>query len=230
MTKWKEDPALRQEMQLEYQRKFEAQQDVVFQQMQDSELLRIYGMGSMYQEIKAHKRFWEWRKHAVLEFQQLRETQRLSREQLSHSDTFIPALEEVTWDPADAGESNISIMLKYTSDTTKILPITTPAAFALKQQHTSDRRPWSRSGTKATASPFGQPPGKRFPFGEMSQIQCKPKHYRWLQESVRLRLVKGLSYDDQTPQNRLGPWSQLAKLMWKSEAATDHIVKNNDRR
>ena len=62
MRQLESNTALRQEMQLEVQRKLEAQQDAAFQQIQDSELLRIYHMGSMFEEIKAHKRFWAWRK------------------------------------------------------------------------------------------------------------------------------------------------------------------------
>lgn len=206
IKKVEENPALRQGMQLEAQRKFEAQQDVAFQQMQDAELLSIYYIGSMFQEIKAHKRFWAWRKQAAMEFQLLRETQRLSTEHLERTtDTFISAIEKVTWDPADIGESKNSITLKYTTDTTNILPITTPAAFALKYPHMSDSRPWFRSGTEELDSPFGRPPGKRFSFCEMPQIQCKPEHYRWLQESVKVRLVKDLSYGDQAPQQSSGP-------------------------
>ena len=228
--KIEENPALRQGMQHGAQRKFEAQQDVAFQQMQDAELLRIYRMGSMYQEIEAHKRFWAWRKQAVLELQQLRETQRLSTKHLERTtDTFVSAIEKVTWDPVDAGESKNSITLKYRTDTTNLLPITTPADFALKHQDTSDSRPWLRSRTEGTASPFGRPPGKRFSFCELPQIKCKPEHYRWLREGVKMRLVKGFSYGDQTPQNSSGPWTQLAKLMWKGEVTTGHIVKHNDR-
>ena len=80
IQKVEENPALRQGMQLEAERKFEAQQDVAFQQMQDAELLRIYHIPYMFQQIEAHKRFWAWRKQAVLELQQLRETQRLTAE------------------------------------------------------------------------------------------------------------------------------------------------------
>lgn len=193
------NPALRQEIQLEARRKFEAQQDVAFQQMQDSELLRIYGMGSMWQEIEAHKRFWAWRKQAVLELQQLRETQRLSGgELLTPSETFVPGIEKVTWELVDTGTSNFSITLKCSTNIANILPITTPAALALKQRDSSDRRPWFRFGTE-TVSPIHRLPRKRFSLREIPKIQCRPEHYRWLQESVRLRLVKGLSYDDQTP-------------------------------
>ena len=230
IKKVEETPALRQGMQLEAQRKFEAQQDLAFQRMQDAELLRIYHIPYMFRQIKAHKRFWAWRKQAALELQQLRETQRLSTEHLERTtDSFISAIEKVTWDPVDTGESSNSITLKYTTDTANVLPITTPAAFALKYEHTSDSRSWFRSRTEDTASPFGRPPGKRFSFCEMPQIQCKPGHYRWLQESVKLRLVKGLSYGDQTPRSNFGLWTQLENLMWKSEVATSHTVKNNDR-
>lgn len=131
--------------------------------MQDLELLRIYHTECVFREIEAHKRYWAWRKQAVLELQQLRETQRLSGEHLA-----CAAEEKVIWDPAGTGESNISITLKHPTDTSDILPITTPAAFALKQQHASDPRTCFRSGTEEKASPFGrQPPGKRFSFCEM---------------------------------------------------------------
>lgn len=220
MKKLEENPALRQEVQFEAQRRFEAHQDIAFQQMQDWELHRIYRIGSMYQEIKAHKHFWVWRKQAVLEVQQLQETQRSNRE---HLDAFIPAIEKVDWETADTGEKDVAITWNYPIDTTKILPITTPAAFAL-QQHMS-----SRSGTEETASSVGRPPGKRFSFCELPWIQCKAENHHWLQKGVRLGLVQGLSYDDHTPQDRLGSWTQLAKFMWKCEVATGHIVKDNKR-
>ena len=63
----------------------------------------------------------------------------------------------------------------------------------------------------------------------MPQIQCDPEHYRRLQESVKLRLVKDSSYGDQTPRKGFGLWTQLAKLMWKGEVATNDIVNNGDR-
>lgn len=224
MEEVEKNPALRLQMHLDAQRKFEAQQDDVFQWMQDRELLGIFHSGTMEVEIQAHKRFWAWRKQAVSEMQQLRETQKLN------SDTFTRRIEKLTWEPADieedTGERRISVTLKCPMDFANVLPITTPVAFRARQHYTSDRRPWFRSGTEGKAS-TGRPPGKRFSFCEMPQIQCKPEHYRWLRESVGLRLVKGLSYDDQAPQSRLGLWTQLTKLMWKGEVATSHTAKNN---
>lgn len=221
MRKLEENPTLRQKVQLEAQQKFEAQQDVAFQQMQDWELFRIYRIGSMYREIKAHKLFWAWRKQAVLEVQQLQETQRTSRK---HLDAFLPAIEKVDWDDGDIGERDVDITWNLPTDANKILPITTPAAFALKQECMS-----FRSGTEESADSLGRPPGKRFSFCEMPRIQCKAENYRWLQESVGLGLVKGLSYDDQRTQNRFGLWTLLARFMWKGEVADSRIVKDNDR-
>ena len=228
--KVEENPALRQVIMLEAERKFEAQQVVAFQKMEDTELQRIYRMPNMFQQIEAHKRFWAWRKQAVLELQQLREAQRLSGEHRERiTDTFISAIEKVTWEPVDTGDSYNTITLKYTPDTYNILPITTPAAFALKYQDMSDSRPWFRSRNEEMVSPLSRPPGRRFSLCEMPQIQCDPKHYRWLQESVKLTLVKDSSYSDQTPRKGFGLWTQLARLMWKGEIAINDIVKKGDR-
>lgn len=63
------NPALRREMQLEAQRKLEAQRDFAFQEMQDLELQRIYRIPSLPQEIAGHKQFWAWRKQAKMELE-----------------------------------------------------------------------------------------------------------------------------------------------------------------
>lgn len=68
---------LRNQMQLE------AQRDFAFQQMQDLELHRIYALSSPLQQIPAHKQVWAWRKQAKMELEQLRETERLSRERFA---------------------------------------------------------------------------------------------------------------------------------------------------
>ena len=109
-------------------------------------------------------------KTAVLELQQLRETQRLNGEHLTRSDTLNPAIEKVSWNLVDTDECKISITLKFSTDTSNILPVTTPAAFAMKHQHTSNHRPWFPLGIEETGASFGRPPGKRFSFREMSQI------------------------------------------------------------
>ena len=189
-------PALRQQVQEEAQRKLEARRDSAFKHMEDMELHRVFSGGS------THKRFWAWRKQAVLELQQLRETERLGMAQ--GTDTLIPPMENVTWDHTDTGESRLCITFKDPTDITNILPITTPAQFALQQQHTPDHSPCSRSGS------LGLPPGKRISFCDMPQIRCDPEHYCWLRQSVSLRLVKGSSRG----KSRL--WTQLASLMWST--------------
>ena len=227
IRKVEENPALRQAMQPEAQRKLEKQQDVAFEQMQGTELNRIYSIGCRFQEWEARKCFYAWRRQARLELQQLRETQRLSAEHLGRTtDNFISALEGVTWYPLDTGESHNTITLEYATNTVD-LPITTPAAFALTYQ--SDSRPWFRSRNEETVSPLGRPPGRRFSLCEMPQIHCDPQHYRRLQESVEIRLVKGSSDADQTPRKGFGLWTQLARLMWKGEVATNDTVKDDDR-
>ena len=217
-------PALRQKVQMEAQRKLESRRDSAFQQMEDTELHRIYSAGSITRQIAAHKRFWAWRKQAVLELQQLRENERLGRENLAQgTDTFIPAVEKVTWDHTDTGESRVSITFSDPTDITNILPITTPAEFALKQQHTPDPSPLSRSGTEGMASSLGFPPGKRISLCEMPQTRCNPEHYRWLRQSVSVRLVKGSS----RKKPRL--WTQLARLMWSIDGvAADQAAGNDD--
>ena len=164
----KTNPALRRKMHLKAHQELEIQRDFVFQQMEDSEQHRIYGLRSLSQQIAAHKLFWKWREQALLELRHLRQTERLDKD-----DSWIPT------------------MLDNPADTATILPITTPAAFALQQQqHAPERPPWFRSGAGATASSVGCPPGKRFSIREMSQNGCKPEHYRWLKESVEFRLTK----------------------------------------
>ena len=207
-------PALRQQVQMEAQRKLEARRDSAFKHMEDMELQRVFSEGSIPRQIAAHKRFWAWRKQAVLELQQLRETERLGMAQ--GTDTFIPPMENVTWDHTDTGESRVCITFKDPTDITNILPITTPAEFALQQQHTPDHSPWSRSGS------LGLPPGKRISFCDMPQIRCDPEHYRWLRQSVSLRLVKGSSRG----KSRL--WTQLASLMWSIDGVAARQAAEND--
>ena len=213
-------PALRQQVRMEAQRKLEARRDSAFKHMEHMELQRIFCVGSIPRQITAHKRFWAWRKQAVLELQQLRETERLGMAQ--GTDTFIPPMENVTWDHTDAGESRVSITFKDPTDITNILPITTPAEFALKQQHTSDHSPGFRSGTEEMPSSPGLPPGRRILFSDMSQIRCDPEHYRWLRQSVSLRLVKGSSRG----KSRL--WTQLASLMWSIDGVAASQAAGND--
>lgn len=143
------NPILRHAMQLEAQRKVEAQRDFAFQQMQDLELHRIYYLPSPTQEIPAHKQFWAWRKQAKSELVQLRETECLSREQLAQdTDTFTHQRGNSCSQANNTSESLISPSPSCPNDNSNILAITTPAAFALKQQATLER---SRSKEKASS-------------------------------------------------------------------------------
>lgn len=173
-------PILRHAMQLEAQRKLEAQRDFAFQQMQDLELQRIYYLPSPTQEIPAHKQFWAWRKQAKSELEQLRETECLKREQLAQdTDTFTHQRGNSCSQAANTSESLISPSPSCPNDITNILPITTPAAFALKQQAMLDR-----SRTEEKASSLNRPPGKRFSVCEIPKAQCKPEHHSWLQKAL----------------------------------------------
>lgn len=177
------NPALRHEMQLEAQRKLEAQRDFAFQEMQDGELCRIYRIPSPTQEIAAHKQFWAWRKQAKSEIEQLRETERLSRERFAQDiDASIHPRRSSPIQPTNTGESHVTTSLSYPNHISNILPITTPAAFALKQQSTQDQ-----SGTEEKGSSCGRPPGRRISVCEIPQVQCKPEHYGWLQKGLRVR-------------------------------------------
>lgn len=154
--------------------------------MQDLELQRIYHLPSPTQEIAGHKQFWAWRKLAKSELEQLRETERLSREQLAQdTDTFTPPRESSSSQPTNTGESRASPSLNCPNDSTNILRITNPAAFALMQQSTPDPL-----ATEKKPSSFGHPPGKRYSVCQMPKVQCKSEHYSWLQKSLGLRMVK----------------------------------------
>ena len=134
------DPALRRKIETEAQQRLEAQQDYAFGQMEDNILQGRLGMN-------AHRLFWSWRKQALSELQQLRETQRSSREHLAQiTDTFLFAKANVALDHDNRGERYISITSGYPAHVHDVLPITTLAAFALKQQQTSERLPLDRSG------------------------------------------------------------------------------------
>ena len=179
------NPALRHEMQLEAQRKLEVQRDFAFQQMQDGELLRVFGLRSRSptQEIAGHKQFWAWRKQAKSELEQLRETERVSRERSAQDiDASIHPRRSSPIQPTNTGESHVTTSLSYQDHITNILPITTPAAFALKQQSKQDQ-----SGTEEKGSSCGRPPGRRISVCEIPQVQCKPEHYGWLQKGLRVR-------------------------------------------
>lgn len=102
----KTNPALRRKMHLKAHQELEIQRDFVFQQMEDSEQHRIYGLRSLSQQIAAHKLFWKWREQALLELRHLRQTERLDKD-----DSWIPT------------------MLDNPADTATILPITHPGRF-----------------------------------------------------------------------------------------------------
>ena len=186
---------LRRKMQPIAHQQLEIQRDLAFQRMEDFEQHRIYGLRSLSQQIAAHKLFWKWREQALLELRHLQETERL-----------------------DQDDCWIFTALDNSADIATILPVTTPAAFALQQQqqqeqqqHTREKLSWFRSAARGAASSLGGPPGKRFSVREMTQNRCKTEHYRWLKESVATRFTKDDSCLDGTTQRS---WPQLARLFW----------------
>ena len=198
------NPALRRKMQPIALQELESQRDFAFQQIQDGLRRSICHQGSLSQQIASHKLFWKWREQALRELRHLRQTERLD--------------EDDRW---------IFTMLENRADTATILPITTLDAFALQQQqHAPEPLPWFHFGAGGTASPVGWPPGKRFSLREMSQNGCKPEHYRWLKESVEIRLFKDQSCRDRTTQRS---WPRLASLFWVDGSAASRTGKDDDR-
>ncbi len=196
----KTNPALRHKAHQE----LEIERDLAFQRMKDDEVSRLYGLPSLSQHIAGHKLFLKWREQALLELRHLRQTEHL-----------------------DGDDSWISTMLDNPADTATVLPIITPAAFALQQQqHAPERLPWFRFEAGGTASSVGWCPGKRYSFREMSQKGCKPEDYRWLNESMEFRLVKGQSCRDRTTQRS---WPQLASLFWADGSAASRTGQDDDR-
>lgn len=131
------NPALCEKMELEDRRKVEARRDYAFHQMEDMELHRIFGMGSIFHQMAAHKVFWAWRKQALSELQQLRETERSSREKLAQDPTSNAALaakenmiRQFTSTEEGEEEENPPSYSDYEEYLTRILPITLPADFA----------------------------------------------------------------------------------------------------
>ena len=226
----KTNPTLRKEVEMEARQKFEAQRNYVFSQMTGRELRRIHGRGAISQQIAASKVFCAWRKQALLEVEQLRETERSSTEHLARiTDAFLLAKEDMAWDwylvDRDYGSATSSY-LGYFID---VLPIACLDAFVQKHQHPPEYPSWIQSRAEKMAWSCTSPPGKRFSLRQMAQTLCRPEHYRWLKEGAGLRLFNDSSCDDRTPQNGLGPWAHLADLMWADRCAKDHVVKSNDR-
>ena len=195
------NPAFREEMRLKAQQRLEKRRDLAFQTMQQWALARAYDCGG-------NKFLCAWREQASSELQQLRETERWNREHRTREEedkTFVAARIDMTCEITGIGESRISNMSSqlmeedeyYISreDMSTVLPITTP---------------------KESARGYTIPlvvPGKRFSLGEMPQIRCKPEHYPWLKDCVRLGPVKSSScYDGE----KLRSWGGLAHLMWAS--------------
>ena len=191
------DPALRRKWELEAQQRREAQQDYAFGQMEDQELSRIYlTRGGM----AAHKLFWAWRKQALSELQQLRETERSNQEHLAQiTDTLLFAKANVALNPDNEGDSYISTTSGYPAHINDVLPVTTLAAFALKHQHSPERLYRSGAGGGKASSTRWRP-GKRF---SIPQILCKPEYYRWLEIGAGLGLVRDSGYDDRIQRGEL---------------------------
>ena len=172
------NPSLRQELQLETQQKVEARRDFGLQEMLFHEL---------QSSLSGHKkkRSWTWYKEAKLELQRLRETERANGEHLGQKIDISALLrrnvhsQPISTDASCASPSSDS--WGYIAD---ILPITTPAAFALRYPQ-SEPRLWFQS--KNASIPV-QPPGRRFSVCEMPQIPREPKPYNWLQKVLGLNL------------------------------------------
>ena len=198
------NPTLRHEMQVEAQQKLEAQRDFAFQDMQFRELQRVSGLPSPIQQITGHKQFWAWYKQAKLELEQLRETERLNREHLAQDiDTFTLLRRDLPLQTINTDESGASPSPNSSNEIADILPITTPAAFALKHPPPEPRL-WFQSKLEKKASISVKPPGKRFSVCEMPQIRCKPEHYNWLQKGLRLSFYSNVtSYDDRRQEEGL---------------------------
>ena len=172
----KRNPALRKEVELEARQQLETQRDDAFSRMEDFELHRLSG-------LREHKRFAAWRKQAKMELRQLRETERLNRENTTQNiDAILSASAKLAQDIANTGAVDESTPSGWPAYMTDILPITTPAAFALKYQDTPES--WFELAAGQMISPPTCPPGKRFSLGEILQIPCKPEHYRWLKVGV----------------------------------------------
>lgn len=128
------NPALCEEMELEAWRKVEARRDYAFHQMEDMELHRIFGLGSIFRELPAHKVFWAWRKQALSELQQLREAERSSREKLAQDpDALLAAKKDMIrhfTSTDEREEDDPASWSTYSEYHTRILPITVPAEFA----------------------------------------------------------------------------------------------------
>ena len=196
----KTNPVLRKEVETEAQQKLEAQREYAFSQMKDLEFHRINGLGSVSRQIAASKVFCAWRKQALLELQQLRETERSSTEHLAQlTDAFLLAKEKMARHLYHADEDYGSATSSYLGETMDVLPITTPEAFALKHQHPPEHPSWIRSGVGAMAWSSTWPPGKRFSLRQTPQIPWRIQHYRWLKEGTGLRLVNDPSCDDPLP-------------------------------
>ena len=196
----KTNPVLRKEVETEARQKLDAQREYAFSQMEGRELERIHGMGSIPGQIAASKLFCAWRKQALLELQQLRETERSSTEHLAQlTDAFLLAKENMARHLYHADEDYGSATSSYLGETMNVLPITTPEAFALKHQHPPEHPSWIRPGPRAMAWSSTWPPGKRFSLRQTPQIPWRLEHYRWLKEGVGLRLVNDSSCDDPLP-------------------------------
>ena len=196
----KTNPVLRKELETEARQKLEAQRDYAFSQMEGRELERVHGMGSIPGQIAASKLFCAWRKQALLELQQLRETERSSTEHLAQlTDAFLLAKENMARHLYHTDEDYGSTTSSYLGETMDVLPITTFQAFALKHQHPPEHPSWIRSGARKIAWSSTWPPGKRFSLRQTPQIAWRLEHYHWLKEGAGLRLVNDSSCEDPLP-------------------------------
>ena len=198
----KTNPTLRKEVETDARQKLEAQRDYAFSEMEDHELRRIHDRASISNQIAASKIFCAWRKQALLELQQLRETEeeRSSAEHLARlTDAFLLAKENMARDWYLVDEDYGSTTSSYLGETMDVLPITTLDAFAQKHKRPPEHPFWirSRAGKMVWSSTW--PPGKRFCPRQTSQITWRPEYHRWLKEGAGLRLCSDSSCDDRTP-------------------------------
>ena len=197
----KTNPTLRKEVETDARQKLEAQRDYAFSEMEDHELRRIHYRASISDQVAASKLFCAWRKQALLELQQLRETEeRSSAEHLAQlTDAFLLAKENMArhWYLVD--EDYGSTTSSYLGETMDVLPITTLDAFAQKHKRPREHPSWIRSRAGKMAWSSTSPPGKRFCPRQTPQTTWRPEHYRWLKEGAGLRLFSDSSRDDRTP-------------------------------
>ena len=211
----KTNPTLRKEVETEARQKLEAQRDYVFSQMKDRGLQNLRCGRAISEQREVSEVFCAWRTQALLELQQLRETERSSPEHLAQlTDAFLLTKENMArWGyhiDRDYGSTTSSVL----GDIMDVCPITSLDAFAKEHLHPPEHPSWIKSRVGKMDWSSTSPPGKRFSLHQKPQMLWRPDHYRWLKEGAGLRLFSDASGDDRTSQKGFRPWALLADLMW----------------